>query len=112
MPKGYFEPEEILNLLDTLRFKDWEDFVYRDTHFLLLFTSAEHCPEGASHEVSTFLLDDGFDIYISEDLAGTALKRAVFHEIVEAIVGMCVDDREKAHATALEQEEEAFGPRE
>lgn len=105
--------ETIINVIENLKFEDYEQFEYNGTNFLLIFDKEGESPQevdGVEYFASTKI--DGFDIYLLETLPKKEQKRRLFHEILECnLLGQGLDTR-TAHEIATKNEQKIFGERE
>lgn len=103
--------QELLEIVDKIKFEYGEKINYNWTNFLLLLDTKEEAglESPASFFYSTEI--DGFDIYIKETLSLETRKRVLFHQILNANLlsqGLSLDE---AHNIAKIEEEKIFDSR-
>lgn len=101
--------KELLLILDSIKFKNFEEFEFDGKKFLLQILPKSHLKEvegGAWFAGSTYI--DGIDIYIVKNQSPEDRKQRLFHEVVEAKVQAMGFDKKTAHEYALEQEQKFF----
>ncbi len=111
--------DELLGILDTLKWKDHYEFEYDGVEFLLIITDAEELRKaekeetldehGEPAEFSASDLVDGFDIYLHDTIPAEKRKRILFHEILEATLARKGFPLDKIHEIALKEENKVFG---
>lgn len=104
--------DELLKVLESIEFEDYEGIHFNGTDFLLLLDTEEEVdPESpATYKPSTAI--DGYDIYIDETLSGKERDRALFHEILEANLLDQELSLDEAHEIAKEETQKTFYPKE
>lgn len=103
--------QELLNVVDNIKFEYGEKIYYNWTDFLLLLDT----PEEAGTELASFHCSTeikGFDIYIKETLSPGTKKRVLFHQILNANLIYHGINLDEAYNIAKEEEEKIFGSRE
>jgi hypothetical protein len=101
--------KELLSILDSIKFKDFEEFDFDGVKFLLQILPPSHLKKeegGAWFSSSTYI--EGIDIYIVKKQSPETRKRQMFHEVVEARAQGMGFDQDTAHQYALEQEQKIF----
>lgn len=107
--------EELLRVIDGLRFKDWEKFIFNGSRYLLLLCTQEDVDSDESGEKVFFVASTedkgGWDIYMLETLSEAEKKRMMFHEILECNLSDQGFNHPLTHELARKTEEETFGSR-
>ena len=113
--------EELLSLLDSIKWKHGYRFSFNGTEFYLNITETEKLRkaeaegtltrfgEPAEYFRSTYVR--GFDIYLHDTIPAADRNRILFHEILEANLRDQNFSQKEAHKLTLEAEKKTFGQR-
>ncbi len=112
--------EELISLLDEIKWENGNSFKFNGTEFLMLISTIEELNEprepgvsfGDEAEIFGSNTVDGFDIYLHDTINESQRKRVLFHEILEGNLRHKFNlEGEQAHQIAFKEEEKVFGPR-
>lgn len=107
--------EELLRVIDGIRFEDREEFTFNGSRYLLLLCTQEDVDSDESHEkvfYSGSTADrGGWDVYMLETLSDTDKRRGIFHEMLECNLQDQGFEKPLIHELAYKTEVETFGPR-
>ena len=113
--------EELLNILDSIKWELGYRFYFNGTNFHIITTPADEINEsvikgerdqyGEPAEYHQSTETDGYDIYLHDTIPESERKRVLFHEILEANLQNQGFSEKDAHSMTLQAEEKIFGQR-
>lgn len=104
---------ELLHLIDIIKFEQGEEFTFNGTNFLLFLCDKDEIASGNAGQDAEYFKSNivDYDIYMFETLSGEDRRVKLFHEILECNLRDQGYSEDEAHRLTLEEEQKIFGER-